>query len=247
MNPNWSNRTADPSPWSRPDGLRRLFSLAKIVQVVTLVAAAVLARAFMIEANRNPDVILETPDGRAYRGKPQVFAMTAELFKRNASDIMEALFLVTEKGAIPDLEDFVHPYGYQRYRAAYLPIMDKQNSAPAVPYYQEFYITEIRVVEAGPRHSNTNFRGLLTSRNTGNYSRKEIFIGTQFRREASTSKNPLGWVLYAMVPISREQFFSDEIEKISSAALAQDGPPAAPPTGDASPRTAKPAIKPDSP
>ena len=221
MTPHWENQSADNSPISRMESLRRVIKLTKVWIVLSVVIQVVVIFFFIGQAARMPNMVLEGADGRIYRGSPTRFNVTQELFMKEAANIIQALFLVTEKGPVEGLESYVHELTLTRYRDAYDRAQIGRDS-----FYQRYVVAESRLIAGNAIYADVVFRGYLSARGMSiDTSGVETFILTRFMRTAETNDNPIGWMLVGILSSNREEFYAKELSEIRRRALDEVNEP----------------------
>jgi len=238
MNNHWSNREGNTDPWMRSDFLRTVFNVCKVGYVLLAILSIIAVTLYLRQASRTPPIIVEAGDGKVYRGPVQPYRMTEELFKSESSAILKALFLLTEKGALPGLDDCIHPGVQKKFQDAFKGEIADEKAG----YYQELRIAEVRLQLSGPYFVNAAYHGFVVSRDQEHYKKNEIFIESQFRVEHRSEKNPLGLVLYGIVKSTRNVFFDKEVKEIKRKALGDAEVPETP-TGKSLPNQETPPAK----
>jgi len=167
-----------------------------------------------------PPIFVGIAHGLIFTGAPQpLSSVKDEDFDRQLSDTVEVLFGRTEKGLPPAIREFCAPEVVSAVDQAY------RDSAAEYPagYVQTLAILESRVVTARTGYRRMRYSGLLSSRSVDRAQASPVYLDAVFMIGAPSALNATGWRLIRLEAMSREEFYSDERDRVVRKAL--DLPP----------------------
>lgn len=126
------------------------------------------------------------------------------------NDTIEVLFLRTEKGALPDLANFVEASVLDQIEDGYT--SGQVSTGPG--FAQTFTLLESRNAPSPGRPVlRRHMTGILSSRSIDGSQNSTIYLQCDFAPREASADNPTGWKLSAITRLREDEFFSEERER----------------------------------
>lgn len=179
--------------------------------LIAALAASCLACVFLslrlASKVNTPPPIVGYAAGYYFMPKPQSLQTPAESYFPQFKDTVETLFRRTEKGSLPQVEDFlgrgVREFVDNQYTAM-------KGSYPA-GFLQTLTVTESKMESiSSSEGAKMLYRGNWTVRTIQGGTTKVIFLAATFKLGKGTDLNATGWRLEEIRPISESKFYAQE-------------------------------------
>lgn len=206
------------------DELRSRFYLLGGLNLACLLAL-VIGVSVLGQRGFTPPVFIGQSHGLFFSGKnDRVNSIDWEAdMRQQFIDTAEVLFLRTEKGALPDLKNFVEQSVLDQVEKGY-----RNGSEKLKPgFAQTFTVLEARNAPSpGKPIIRQHMTGVLSSRGLDGSQSSTIYLQCDFAPRGSNPDNVTGWKLTSITRIREDEYFSEEREKerIRRLGLEEDGP-----------------------
>jgi hypothetical protein len=205
-NPRFSGFSASDDFLSKEHYHRRLAFrlLTALAVLLLLVTAETLA---LVRSAHQPPPIIGYAAGYLFKAKPVAPVWDVKDYQTQFRDTIEALFRRTEKGSLPELEDFVGPQVKEYVDARYTRIK-KQYPAG---FIQTFNVLEERSLGFSPAEGmKMTYRGVWMIRTATGMEATVIYLAVSYGIGKPTPFNATGWRLNSLKPITEDEFFAEE-------------------------------------
>lgn len=207
----WSNETESDEHVFGSDELRFRFLVVASINAVCLLAV-IIGTCLMVVRGMTPPTILGYSHGLFFVSSPAPISSInwdTDL-QQQFEDTVEVLFLRTEKGALPEINDFVVDGIMEQIDRTYRSVDQAKQSG----FAQTLKIIEARVAPTStPMTRRLHVMGILSSRAIEGSQSSTIYLQCDFTPGKDTDVNPTGWRLSGIEAIRDDQFFTEELER----------------------------------
>jgi hypothetical protein len=187
------------------------FQKARAVRLVVVLLAVILLNAeetirLVSHAKVNPPVVGFADN---YFFRPQLGALEPknEDYLPQFRDTVETLFRRTEKGSLPELEEFLGAGVRDYVDAHYTQMKDRYPAG----FLQSFQVLEERSFGMSIKTGAIlGYRGIWTVRSADGMATKAIFVKAVFSLSAASALNATGWRLTSVEPMTEDEFYAQE-------------------------------------
>lgn len=191
---------------SKADFQRSRAKYVAAVLLLTLVVNSVAAIRLAMKSHEAPPII-GFAAGYFFRPKPQAMNLTVQSYFPQFRDTVETLFRRTEKGSLPQLDDFLGAGVRELVDGKYTQVKDAYPSG----FVQTYTVLDQRPESMSPAGGAVMlYSGIWTVRSTSGMSTQTVFLRCTYKIGARTDLNATGWRLNQLEPITEDDFFAEE-------------------------------------
>jgi hypothetical protein len=191
---------------SKADFQRRRAKFVAALLVITLAVNCAAAIRLAIKSHEAPPII-GFASGYFFRPTPQAVNVTVQSYFPQFRDTVETLFRRTEKGSLPQLDDFLGEGVREMVDGQYTQLRE----ANPTGFVQSYSVLDQRADSMSAVGGAVMlFSGIWTARSTSGMSTQTLFLRATYKLGATTELNATGWRLSKLEPITEDDFFAEE-------------------------------------
>jgi hypothetical protein len=213
MNPYWINPAPDTDEWLHSDKVKQNFFLLVAGHAVLWIVSLCGIVFLYTNAQKTAPIEAFTSSGEPAfgipvpTGTPQAAEKQEEFLESHLKNIFSYLFTRTEKGTIPELQNYVD--------GTLLAILNYKFNfvkKPKGTFSQTFYIQEFENIQGSANSGRRVYRihGLISSHDLEGSSNTPVYLIAAVDRLAPTQVNPLGWYVTAVINVDPGEYYNKE-------------------------------------
>jgi len=215
MNPYWINPAPDTDEWLHSDRVKKNFFLLVAGHVALWIVSFIGVIFLFINAQQTAPIEAFTASGEPAWGMPisvstpQAGAKQEEFLNLHLKNVISYLFMRTEKGSLPQLNDYTDN-GLMALVDANFGFTKKVKAG----YSQSFYILpgaqDFEILAANASRRIYRVHGILSSHSLDGSANTPVFLIVAIDHRPATTQNPLGWVISVVISVDSNEFYNKE-------------------------------------